>query len=319
MKKLLTIAIPTFNRAELLDQQLQRLHKELSGLEEYCNILVSNNQSTDETAAVIEKWQAQLPNFSLFTQENNIGAVRNIAWCLQNADTPFVWALSDDDPLIEGSLRGIIKRLQDNPDLAVMVLNYASFNSKDGSHQSEQRFELTEDESDANGKNLFASRLSRGALGALVFTSALIYRSDYARKAIESWPDGHVNLLYQLYITASCATRGRFLITHENCIEYMDGRSFFLKDKQLQVQMKLIDVPQIYARLIRIGYPRTLCMQLFLNHMKGKHFNGMRMWLQIGKNALKHPLRSLKGLGVLAQSFAVIWRADRSGPQGVVH
>ncbi len=318
MQKLLTIAIPTYNRAELLDQQLERVFHAVQGYENLCDVFVSNNQSTDDTAVIIEKWCARFSNISVFTQKENIGAVRNISWCLKQARSKFVWALSDDDPLIENSLPQILQRLKDNPDLAVMLLNFSTFNSRDGSNQSERKFTLLEDENVADGMSLFSKHISRGAMGALVFTSVLIYRSEYAREALNSWKKGYKNLLYQLYITAYCSTRGRFLITRDVYIQFMAGRSFFQKDKQLEVKMKLGDVPQTYAYLMELGYSRRLCKQLFVNHMKGKHFDGLRMWLQIARFSLRHPAKAVRGLALLSQSFFVIWRgAEKLNPQQI--
>ncbi len=49
MHKLLTIAIPTYNRAELLDKQLAWLAQAIQGFESDCEIFVSDNCSTDHT------------------------------------------------------------------------------------------------------------------------------------------------------------------------------------------------------------------------------------------------------------------------------
>ncbi len=310
MQKLLTIAIPTYNRAQLLDSQLERLYKATDGYQHLCDIVVSNNQSTDETADIIRRWESRFSNMKAVTQPTNIGAVKNICWCLSEAKTDFVWALSDDDPLVEDALQSVFERLQKNPDLAVLLLNFSSHDSSDGSQQSERKFNLLEDESDIDGMKVFSRHISRGAMGALVFTSALIYRSDYARIAIAGWNNGHENLLFQLYITAYCATLGRFVITHDVIIRFMEGRSFFHKDKQLEMKMRLTDVPQTYANLLELGYPRDLCKELFLNHMKGKHFNGLRMWLQIAKYSIRHPRKTALGLAEMLRSFFMIWRGD---------
>ena len=43
MNKLLTLAIPTYNRAELLDKQLTWLAQAIIGIESDCEIFVSDN------------------------------------------------------------------------------------------------------------------------------------------------------------------------------------------------------------------------------------------------------------------------------------
>ncbi len=55
MNKLLTIAIPTYNRAEYLDKQLGWLAEAIKGYESDCEILVSDNCSTDHNQSIISK------------------------------------------------------------------------------------------------------------------------------------------------------------------------------------------------------------------------------------------------------------------------
>jgi len=68
MNKLLTIAIPTYNRADLLDKQLTWLSQAIKGFETECEILVSDNCSTDHTQSIINKWRI----FSKISHSNQI-------------------------------------------------------------------------------------------------------------------------------------------------------------------------------------------------------------------------------------------------------
>lgn len=311
MSKLLSITIPTFNRSAILDEQLGKLKTEFDTLpdsqRERVEIFVSNNASTDDTSEVISRWQAAFPELRVFHQPGNIGAVRNISWCLCNAEGQFVWALSDDDPLEPGALGQVLARLTDYPDIGVMMLNFSSRDSVSGELMSQRKFDLDADHTDANGLRLFSQYIARGAMGALVFTSALIYRREHARDAIQHWEGGHANLLFQLYITAACATRGRFHVMADNVIEFMAGRSFFHGNRELEFQMKFHDVPLIYSKLTRLGYSRGLCRDLFHSHLCGKHFGGPRMWLQIGKYALRRPGAGMRGAMLLSRASAGIY------------
>ncbi len=57
MITLLTIAIPSFNRATLLAKQLAWLHQEIKGCESECEILISDNFSTENNQDIIKKGQ----------------------------------------------------------------------------------------------------------------------------------------------------------------------------------------------------------------------------------------------------------------------
>ena len=57
MNALLTIAVPTYNRAELLNKQLAWLAKSIKGYESECEIIISDNCSEDNTQEIVKKWQ----------------------------------------------------------------------------------------------------------------------------------------------------------------------------------------------------------------------------------------------------------------------
>ena len=99
MTKLLTIGIPTFNRAQLLDRQLAWLAQAVKGFESECEIIVSDNCSSDDTPEVVKKWQSVFSDTALKLNRNseNVGAIRNIAYCINEATSKHVWVISDDD------------------------------------------------------------------------------------------------------------------------------------------------------------------------------------------------------------------------------
>jgi len=87
MNQLLTIGLPTFNRSQLLDKQLAWLAQSIQGFESNCEIIISDNCSTDNTPEVIKKWQTTFQNTTLKLNRNieNIGPIRNIAYCISEA------------------------------------------------------------------------------------------------------------------------------------------------------------------------------------------------------------------------------------------
>ncbi|PAX46954.1 glycosyltransferase family 2 protein, partial [Brunnivagina elsteri] len=99
MTRLLTIAIPTFNRSVILDKQLEWLNQAIRGFENDCEILISDNCSTDNTPDIIKKWQNNFSNVVFISNCNtsNIGVMRNITFCLNTAQTKYVWVIGDDD------------------------------------------------------------------------------------------------------------------------------------------------------------------------------------------------------------------------------
>ncbi|WP_425908306.1 glycosyltransferase family 2 protein [Nitrobacter sp. TKz-YC02] len=89
---LVTIAIPTFNRAALLQDCLAAALGQTYGNFE---VLVSDNASTDETAEILKSLSDRRLHF--VRQEANIGLLRNLNALLENVRGEFVVFVPDDD------------------------------------------------------------------------------------------------------------------------------------------------------------------------------------------------------------------------------
>jgi glycosyltransferase involved in cell wall biosynthesis len=100
---LLTIAIPTYNRANRLDKCLSDLFFELNkSVWKYTiNVLVSNNGSLDNTFEVIAKHHLLFSTagiqFSSISSLANQGFDSNVLSCYRESNSEYVWFLSDDD------------------------------------------------------------------------------------------------------------------------------------------------------------------------------------------------------------------------------
>lgn len=126
MSKLLTIAIPTWNRSKTLDGALSHLLPQMQKLYQFVDIVISNNCSTDNTTEIIKEWINKYPNieFTVYNQSENTGFFGNIKKCKELASGQFVWILSDDDFVNENVLSNVIKVLKENySTLGILYLN----------------------------------------------------------------------------------------------------------------------------------------------------------------------------------------------------
>lgn len=113
---LLTIAIPTYNRAGYLDLNLKQLLHNYNQLEnpEQLQIIVSDNASNDSTQKIINNYkQIGLPILSL-KNSKNIGFDGNFDSCLSNAKGKYFWIFGDDELLFNDSLKKIVGILNQN-------------------------------------------------------------------------------------------------------------------------------------------------------------------------------------------------------------
>jgi abequosyltransferase len=271
MSRRLTIAIPTYNRAELLEKQLDWLTVAVRGHEQECEILVSDNASNDHTESVIRRYLEPLRDSGLFVrhhrQSENVGAIRNIAHCIESARGEYVWTISDDDEIAANAVGSVLATLRRYDDLTLLVLNFSTRHHRTGKRKFEKCFDNRTDEVADNGKALFERYLAQpnpSRWGGLALTTAVIYRSEVARAALASWPEGLRNLTVQLYVSGYCAQSGRTVVTCEPLLEMIGGRHFFEADREFFADFRYAQVPEAFVRLIGLGYSPAMLQQKIL-------------------------------------------------------
>lgn len=119
-EKLLTLAIPTYNRAEYLDLALSQLAKQLPRYEGRVEVIVSNNASPDNTSEVVQKYMEKGLPIRLHTNAENIGADRNVLRCFTLAKTQYVLIMGDDDFLRDRALGKILFLITRHPRFGVI-------------------------------------------------------------------------------------------------------------------------------------------------------------------------------------------------------
>jgi len=109
---LLTIAIPTFNRALYLEQTLHQLQKEISENSiKNVEIMVSDNASPDDTEKVVNHAISSGLVIRYIKNSQNIGSDANIAQCFNQAAGKYVLILGDDDLFVDGGLHDLLENL----------------------------------------------------------------------------------------------------------------------------------------------------------------------------------------------------------------
>ena len=93
VKPLVTIAIPTYNRADAYLSEA--LESAVSQTYQNIEIIVSDNCSTDKTEMVVRGFSDAKIRY--FRQEKNIGANNNFNCCIEQAGGSYVLLLHDDD------------------------------------------------------------------------------------------------------------------------------------------------------------------------------------------------------------------------------
>ena len=100
----LAILIPVFNSAKTIEKCL-RSAINFTSLFDITKVLVSDNNSTDGTKNILERYEAHA---NIFYQEKNIGMTENFKFLVNTADTSHVLILGADDYLEQHSRINIV-------------------------------------------------------------------------------------------------------------------------------------------------------------------------------------------------------------------
>jgi glycosyltransferase involved in cell wall biosynthesis len=289
MNKLLTIAIPTYNRADLLDKQLTWLSQAIKGFETECEILVSDNCSTDHTQSIINKWENLLQDITFKSNKNpeNIGVMRNIFHCLSSATTKYVWTIGDDDPIQERAVAYVMDKIKNIDDLSLLFLNFSGRNKITGEAVHPPKivgnrwFDADTEDGKGDGKAIFEHCFSK-SVGAVIFLTATVYRADLIKRALQIWPTASNNWISLAYLAGYCAANGKVIVTKDIYLECIVGVSYWQKEPKAALLMQYQHIPEVILKLEQVGYSKAYSYRMLLQNYHEvdlKVFLGaMRRW-----------------------------------------
>jgi len=117
----LSICIPTYNRALLLERTLRHL-AECSHV--FSEVVISDNASTDRTRDIVEAWRPRFARFRYARQAHNVGPFRNIYAAQSLAAEKYAFVLSDDDAVIPSAVADAVALLEAEPDCVAVYGGY---------------------------------------------------------------------------------------------------------------------------------------------------------------------------------------------------
>ena len=210
IRPLLTIAIPTFNRANYLKKNLEIIFKQaisFDGVE----IIIIDNASTDNTSDICKKY-LDYELFSYFRLEKNLGMAVSQYECFIKAKGNYICLLSDDDFLERNGLELINKSIASNYDL--YAFNYKS--------ESSDKLSVPIGPIKSSKFNFGYELINHPSVGHM---SAIVYRRkamlDELRNLLDIFPIEYFN-----------STRGIFgivfaAVAEKTCSSYYDGDILF--------------------------------------------------------------------------------------------
>ena len=145
----LSIAIPTYNRINYVDESIENILKQIidAELENDICIDVFDNCSKDNTYHILKKKYEHNENVFIHQSDSNKGADVNIQRCIYNSSSErYVWLLSDDDVVLDGSISKIYSKIKEDSEISLFYLNMCTFKGDfDPKMETVPKFKLDKD------------------------------------------------------------------------------------------------------------------------------------------------------------------------------
>lgn len=188
----LTIAIPTYNRNQILFNNLQLL---LPQLTPDCKLLIIDNHSDIPVAETLKEILDNYPNinYEIIRNSVNIGANGNIMRCFELCVTKWLWLLGDDDLVKPNAMETIFAYLKKDEELV-----FLNFYSVARSHPIRRE--------DIFSEGLLSFLKKIDFLGSVLFISASVFNIDKLRN----------NLRQGNFMQYSCAPHLVVLLAYLN-------------------------------------------------------------------------------------------------------
>lgn len=205
----LTIAIPTYNRKECLQQSLVNVIEHSRGKD--IEILISDNASTDGTEEFVKFIQKENPSIKYYKNAQNLGFDGNFLNCFEKAQGKYVMLLSDDDVLLDGAIDSILEALKCAP--ICMHLNSSELISQVPLEYEKIRYE-EEGILYFDDRNDFIKKI--GIM--CTFVSSLVFKTDLVRAVPNKEKYFKSNILQSHVLFEIMKNEGIYLVNTQNCL-----------------------------------------------------------------------------------------------------
>ena len=122
---LLSISIPTYNRAKFLDECLESITSQFTTKEILSDveIVISDNGSSDNTTEIVEKFKKHFTNIHYYKNSHNLGFDSNLLNVVEKSSGRYCITLGDDDTLFPGSISFLLTTLKKHNNVPYFMLN----------------------------------------------------------------------------------------------------------------------------------------------------------------------------------------------------
>ena len=253
MNPLISFCIPTYNRANFLEETLNSIVHNIKNIP--CEIVISDNASSDNTPEVAARFNKDYM-IRYVRNDSNIGSGKNLARVIEAAQGKYVWFLGDDDPIADGIVEHLYEMLNSNTQLDYILVPRKLMLKDLSPHPSGiQPSGVKENLFFENGYQLFSAY--NGQIPQIMgfygcnFIRRQLWLDSLAKLEIDYLNFFHLSTILYAIKDRPCAIAGRtgILCRINTSPEVIDSRIWI--DYYIQV----------FIQAIEWGYSKQLCEQ----------------------------------------------------------
>ena len=249
--KLLSIAIPTWNRSDFLSRALDNLLPQVQKFGGMIEIIISDNSSSDDTWKIIEYNKIKYADidFVLFKQIENTGYYGNFKKCRELSNGEYLWILSDNDYVRNGVVHKLIEILLSNASISFIVLHDRSVDNN-------------------NSPAILSSSELLSINDALLYVrskitliSTIIYRNNKEEDELLFDQYSSNSFLHLILLAQSFSVNGKCLILYGESL-YSDNLAKASFDPFMSWTK---DIMEALLYILSSGYVKALTINKFVN------------------------------------------------------
>jgi len=252
MRIVLTIVIPTYNRAEILMNTLSLWKDQIMRNQEEISLIVCNNASTDKTKEYLDCLKQECNFFCIVNYSEHVSIGQSLNRSIENANSKYVMLWGDDDIPSPFLADICLKYIKNNHEYGLIYYNRLVGVDVDGLQVKktfvlERRYSKESDIFDSLDQFLRMHFCDSTLLSTIIFRKSKW--DDHKNEIITSKHYGYEHL-YQ--IMASVGTDIILKINYPLCIQRMP----ILKHRSWNVKMglyRLLGIPNLLFDMERNG------------------------------------------------------------------
>lgn len=266
-RPLLSICIPTYNRCLSLKYCLERLLNSCKELEDFVEIIISDNASDDGTEKIVTDLVVQNKNLKYFRNDQNLGFNFNIFLLTDKyADGEFCWLVGDDDFVDTDAVRVILSILKENLEIDFIGLNFRL-----EPFSSQPKYSSLKGDPILYKSNFpsVINKMSRPGNLFITFISASIFRRDnfvsFPKDAFnkDSWHDYFSTFPHSFIQLSVYKNSKAIFVENEILTATIHEKSW----NDMVSSMYFYSIPSLYNYCIKIGYKKEILKNAYYQIM----------------------------------------------------